>query len=227
MESKSRASISTFEAFTSAVLRTKELIAAGTLRWAVSSSGFIKAKLDGPTLRALKAEEDTRAFVHILNEEIVKIIDTVVHGWNDDIWYRYLVLNEGDEGTELTDEQRDEVIRRVKFVKGHLPIDRIKQRTLLRRTTKREFLEEIRWETCIKKHDRQEGDLDVPFAAISFVLSKQQSDTYIVHGSHIHLGHPRKRTLTFDCHIEDLDDILEELQMVRQSLRGLLQESVE
>ena len=207
--------LSTREQFDRVLGQVKSLLASGALRWRLTGSGTITPRLDEDEVERSVGPSDCaerKLLEQILNREIVPGLNRAAAGRVRDP-FSFLIER------ELSPSDREEQSSRNDIVTRELYDDALRQRTLIRRTCKGSVLEELRWDISVKKHDLRTGGVpDIPYATIELVYLETTADAGGL--SLAAMAVPR-RTVTFDCHLQDLEALIKDLSDLRNNLQKL------
>ena len=192
----------------------KGLRDSGAFRWQVSGAGSLSARLDDTAEVAERVgapkSESRIAFEKVLRTEIVPIVNRLAGvPIPSDLVF--------EDRPELTGEL---LATRTKLVEAAIFDPSLRQRVTVRKTSKGPVLEELRWDISVKKHDLATGKLpDIVFATIELIYLEAALEA---RGPAAMLGlGPPKRSLVFDCHSQDLDALINDLQSLRANLEKL------
>jgi hypothetical protein len=210
--------LSTREQFDQVLGQVKLLLSSGALYWRLAGAGTITPRLDDDEVtRSVgpRGGPERQVFEQVLTREIVPAINRAARmpaPWES----IFMVFHHG----ELSASVREEQSRRQKLIARELYDDGLQQRVFVRRTSKGSALEDIRWDISIKKHDLRTGGVpDVPYATIELIYLETTAGTEGA-PSFLAMSAPR-RTITFDCHLHDLDALLKDLNDLRANLQKL------
>jgi hypothetical protein len=215
-EPRGVASLSTQEKFDQALSATGKLVDEGILTWRLrGSSGLIEARIDEQSLETKHPEvaKDT-ALLQILRGEISPLLTVAVAEMPVDALRSYFGFEEpAPDFSVLT--------KRLAEVKKRLCTKRLRERYLIRRTSKGETLTDLRWDISTKRHDFSIGTLDgLSFATIELVTSPSTPEESA--GFFFRAWWPQQSSsVLFDCHLDDVDDLINDLIVVRDNLRKL------
>jgi len=197
------------------VLRiTTRFVESRALWWKLSARAIISPRLDEQAVSkdlGPKDSETRKIFEKILSREIIPALNKAADSLP--VFSRQLEL------VELDEEDKEEFSERTKLVAEALLSNSLRQRLLIRKTCKGPTLEELRWDISIKKHDLGTGSVpDIPYATLEIVLIPDVGDLNPF--SILGLGAARQ-VFVFDCHLDDLEEILRDLSNLRDNLSKL------
>lgn len=204
-----------------------DLLENGALWWRISTRGVI-ARLDGDKVDDYFREksDDRKPFEKALFNEIAPSLNEALAGSK-----RMWSISVGDADDEPpTDPEsvpdkkarREENRSRVEAVAKAFASPELRERVLIRRTSKGCALDEIRWDIRTKKHDLKEGPLpSVAFATLEFVLSRRPDIYAHPQGFFDVFGIDTTTSVQFDFHLQDLDGMIRDLQILRENLAAV------
>jgi hypothetical protein len=210
-DAKKKRPLSSDADFDGALSTVKELVGLGLLRWQISGAGSLSARVeDGRdvTLRAGEPGSEARArFDDILTAEIVPLFNAIAGAPT------LLTWTEGVSGADVNEVRR----ARSAKVKDAIFEPSIRDRVVVRQTSKGPVLEEVHWDISIKKHDLLTGSVsDVPYATIELIYRDAAMDVrnpLTAFG----IGAPPK-SIAFDCHLRDLEALMADLKSLHENL---------
>jgi hypothetical protein len=215
-----RKNFSPREHFERALTTAQRLLETQALWWRLSSSG-VEPRLDAQRVdpEFKDDKEGRQVFERILNAEIVWALDMVALDESSLGAALRRILPSAKKG-DLDPATLRDIQDRVAKVHAAFATPGFRQRAQIRRTCKGAALEEIRWDISVKKHDLSEGKIDdIPFATIELLFSNDQTTGGLPPAFRRMFDRPE--SVYFDCHVEDLDTVIRELETLRDNLRQL------
>ena len=220
--------------FDAALKVATNLLVDGGLWWRLSTGGVI-ARLDGDKVTEYfkdQPDEQKRFEKALFTEVVPALNEALARGKRS---FSISVSADADEETpsdpdtvEDKKARHDEHRSRVEAVANAFADAELRERVLVRRTSKGCALDEIRWDIRTKRHDLKEGPLPgVAFATLEFVLSRKP-DIYAQPPGFLEVfGLDSTTSMQFDCHLKDLDGMIRDLQALRDNLAAVPKDKIQ
>ncbi len=213
--------------FLSALETAEKLFRDGELRWRVKPDCSVVGSIDDAVLeRAFDGADAAGQFKRILGVDISMAMTAAANDqpMHETLGFATHVLVGARISPSLSQEDKEFMSARLVKVKDTLFQKSLRERVLIRRTCKKEVLGGLRWDINIKKHDLGEGTLDdIPYATIALHTS-ETFDINTILISNIFMGQRATgESIVFDCHVDDLNDLIRDLTEIRDNLRLLTQ----
>lgn len=209
------ASIKEFE---KAVLVTKRLIADKIAKVRVLGNGWVNISLDEQnfekTFEKKEIQEiEKNKLKKLLNTEIPVVITASLQKKPRLILSMLLPGEEYDKKKEI----KEEFDKKIKLVEQALITPQLKQRTLLKEITKNDVLDELKWDIGYKCHDLEKGSIEhLQFATLQLVCN---SGILRYRFFNRFNSERERKTLTIDMHLEDLEQLIDDLSVLRDNLK--------
>jgi len=212
---KKESSFSSFEEFKKTVLITKDLITDKIAKLRIFSNGIVHIGLDEQLFEKkgiIEIEKDK--LKELLNTEIPVVISASLQERPRQILSMMLPGDEYDKKRDV----REEFDKKIEFVKENLITPQTEQRILLREISKNDVFDELKWDISIKCHDLEKGAIDhLQFATLQFICNTGRSLPPFL----MAYGGKKPTTLTIDVHLEDLEQLIYDLNVLLNTLKQI------
>lgn len=201
------------EEFKKAVTVTRRLIDDKIAKVRVLSDEMVEISLDEQSFEKKGIKEiEKDKLKKLLNTEIPAVITASLQKKPRPILRMLLPGDEYDKKKEI----REEFDKKIKLVEQGLITPQLKQRTLLKEISKNDILDEFKWDIGYKCHDLEKGSLEhLQFATLKFICNKGMLRPRFFHGN----SDRELKTLTIDMHLEDLEQLIDDLCVLRDNLK--------
>lgn len=215
--------------FSAAVSLAKELIDSDGMTIRVDRDGDATLFVDGGVLKELSAKRFSQGLTRDLFKELIETELTA--------FVRTTMYEDPRDGIKrefpdrvLKELETHELKWRLEKVREMLVPSNLKERVMLRRTTKGLILDRITWELGIKKHDQVKGPLDeIPYAnlVISYASPLTNGPAFRARTKEASLEIPmisEPKQLNLELHEADVEEMIKILSLVRDNLRKMREE---
>ena len=210
--------------FDSVVELVERLVSTETLHWRVKPNRVV-ARIDIDRAQEELGELNRSCFEDILSTQVEHVLSRACLG--EDVAPPLFMYFER-RNAPLDEEQKLELRRREELVESRLVTSALRQRALIRRTTKAGGLDDVSWEVCIKKHDLHEGSLGtLPYGTLrlQFGGCPGGGDPSLNPFLRV-FGLPTEppKVVTADLHADDVATLIADLRHLHASLQALTEE---
>lgn len=207
------ASIKEFE---KAVSVTKRLIADKIARVRLLGNQMVNISLDEQSFEKKEIQEiEKDTLKRLLNSEIPAVITASLQKRPRSI---LSMLLPGD--TYEKKEIREEFDKKIKLVEQALITPQLRQRTLLKEISKNDVLDELKWDIGYKCHDLEKGSIvHLQFATLQLVCNGGSLRSRLFSPFNPFGTGREHKTLTIDMHLEDLEQLIDDLSVLRDNLK--------
>lgn len=206
------------EEFEKAVLVTKQLINEKIVKLRVQGNEIVNISLDEQSFEKKEIQEIERDKLQkLLNTEIPAVMTASLQKKPRQILSMLLPGDEYDKKKEV----REEFDKKIKLVEQELITPQFKQRTLLKEISKNDILDELKWDIGYKCHDLEKGSIEhLQFATLQLICNAGQLRPRFFGSFFGPLATGRERkTVTIDMHLEDLEQLIDDLSVLRDNLK--------
>lgn len=215
--------------FSAAVSLAKELIDSEGMTIQVDRDGDARLFVDGGVLKELPDKKFSGGltrdlFKALIGTELTAFVRATIY---EDV--KEGIKREFPERALKATKER-ELVWRLEEIKKTLVPANLKERVMLRQTSKGSILDRITWELGIKKHDEVKGALDgIPYAnlCISYASPFTSGVAFRVRSEEGSLEVPmvsEPKQLNLELHEADIEEMLKILNLVRDNLIKMREE---
>ena len=216
--------ISSWDEFEEAANIAKSMIDSRDITVKITSTLRVVLKVNEAALedrlKQKQASINSETFTRILKSEIGDMTSAILLK-EEDSYIEYTSQNsEGDENEKQ--KQRELTERKIKYVRSVIIDETIKDKCLVKTTSTRDFFEDMSWEINERKHSSEE-DLE-PLRYATIKLELKRSPAFRARRFHIlpnflfATSHEEPYSVTFDCDISQIDDLIYILKNAREKL---------
>lgn len=222
---KKKSSFSSLDEFKQSILDLNQLMTDKIAKIRIFSNGIVHIGLDEQRYeRIKKLKLDKKRLKQLLNTEIPAVISAVLQD-APSLLFRLMSPTEFQKKGV-----REEFDKKIDIVKKKLITSNMRQRSLLRGISKNNILDEIKWDIGIKCHDLEKGSIEkLQFATLQFVCNTGSAKGLPDGIFSVIFGPNRteKKTLTIDIHLEDLEQLIDDLILLKNNLSKFSSENKE
>lgn len=212
---------SSVDDFTKAIYTLNQLINDMNAKIIFGIEEDTKVEVDEKAL--VKFDIDKEMFSKIVNTEFVLVLEAILSKTEDEfimIQYRQFKDVEGKNEKVDRDIFKEAITKKIDYTKEVIVTNEIKERYMIKATTKISKLKKINWEINKKLYDNEKEKLSAKYATISIKVGKELNEMGSILRMFPFIENDYKiDEISFDCDEYDIDYIIKIFEKIKDTLK--------